>query len=356
MERFAERQDAAPTAGRLREVAGFGPNPGALRMLTYAPPGLRADAPLVVVLHGCGQSAEAFAVGAGWTQLADRGGFAVLCAEQTTANNRGLCFNWFRPADIRPRTGEAASIRQMIEHALASAGPDQRQVFVVGLSAGGSMALAMLATAPELFTAGAVIAGVAYGAAANLGEALLAMSLAPPRSPESLGDAVRRAARRNGPWPRLSVWQGMADRTVAPANADRIVTQWRNLHDLPAEPSRIEVLQGQTVSRWTAASGQTVLELHRVDGLGHGAPLTAGGPEGIGQAGPFLLDTSVSSTLEIARFWGLPGAARLVKTTETRRSRPAPAGGGLSVAALGGSFGEFSDVSVVQPGVRQLST
>jgi len=328
MERFAEHHDAAPTAGRLREVLGFGPNPGALRMLSYAPPDLRPDAPLVVVLHGCGQSAEAFAVGAGWTELADRGGFALLCPEQASANNRGLCFNWFRPADIRPRTGEAASIRQMIEHVLSPAGPDHRPVFVVGFSAGGSMALAMLATAPEVFAAGAVIAGVAYGAAANLGEALLAMSLAPPRSPDSLGDAVRRAARGGGPWPRLSVWQGLADRTVTPASADRIVTQWLNLHDLPAEPSRIEILPGQTVSHWDTAADQAVLELHRLDGLGHGAPLAVGGAEGVGQAGPFLLDAGVSSTLEIARFWGLPGLARPAAAVEAEVTGETPAARG----------------------------
>src|SRR5579859_4411372 len=247
---IAEGRGAAPPGVRLNEVVAFGPNPGALRMLTYAPPGLRAGAPLVVVLHGCGQSAEDFAAGAGWIDLADRCGFALLCPEQNRANNRGGCFNWFRPADVRREGGEAASIRQMVEHFLVQARLDRRRVFVVGLSAGGSMALAMLATAPDVFAAGAVIAGVAYGAASNPGKAMLAMTLGTPRSTGSLADAIRRASRHAGPWPRLSIWQGGADRTVAPANAQQIVAQWLDLQGLARTPSLVEALTGQVVSRW----------------------------------------------------------------------------------------------------------
>ena len=322
MEPFAERRADAPAGARLSEVAGFGPNPGALRMLTYAPPGLRPGAPLVVVLHGCGQTAEKIAVGAGWTDLADRRGFALLCPEQIRANNRGRCFNWFRPADVRPEGGEAASIRQMVDHLLARGRLDRRRVFVVGLSAGGSMALAMLATAPEVFAAGAVIAGVAYGAARNVGEAMLAMTLGTPRSSGSLADAVRRASRSTGPWPRLSVWQGLADRTVAPANAHQIIAQWLDLHGLAPTPSLAEALTDHVVSRWRDPAGRAVLELHLVDGIGHGAPLATAGPDGLGWEGPFLLETGVSSTLEIARFWGLldrPEAPALPKPEPAAR-------------------------------------
>jgi feruloyl esterase len=305
MNLFAERRGAAPAGVRLSEVAAFGPNPGRLRMLTYAPPGLRPGAPLVVVLHGCGQSAEAFAVGAGWTDLADRRGFALLCPEQTHANNRGRCFNWFRPADVGREGGEAASIRQMIDHFLARARLDRRRVFVVGLSAGGSMALAMLATAPEIFAGRAVIAGVSYGAASNPGEAMLAMTLGTARSLASLADGVRRASRHAGPWPRLSVWQGLADRTVAPANAHQIIAQWLELQGLGPAPSQVDSFGRHTVSRWRGAAGRTVIQLHLIDGMGHGAPLAAAVAAGVGREGPFLLETGISSTLEIARFWGL---------------------------------------------------
>lgn len=331
MKPSAERRDAAHAHARLSEVVAFGPNPGRLRMLTYAPPGLRPGAPLVVVLHGCGQSAEAFAVGAGWTELADRHGFAVLCPEQTRGNNRGRCFNWFRPADVRREGGEVASIRQMIDHFLARARLDRRRVFVVGLSAGGSMALAMLATAPEVFAAGAVIAGVAYGAATNPGEAMLAMTLGAGRSSASLADAVRLASRHAGPWPRLSVWQGLADRTVAPANARRIIAQWRDVQGLDSTASLVETLTDHAVSRWRDAAGRTVLELHLIDGLGHGAPLATAGPDGLGREGPFLLETGVSSTLEIARFCGLLEAPKPPPRPTPEAAEPAASRGWRSI-------------------------
>ena len=37
---------------RLRELTGFGANPGNLRMFAYAPKDLPAKAPLVIALHG----------------------------------------------------------------------------------------------------------------------------------------------------------------------------------------------------------------------------------------------------------------------------------------------------------------
>src|ERR1700753_3825260 len=93
-------QTGARGARKLAETWSFGSNPGQLRMWAYVPHGLPERAPLVVVLHGCGQSASAYANGAGWCELADRLGFAVLAPEQSPANNMNGCFNWFLPDDI----------------------------------------------------------------------------------------------------------------------------------------------------------------------------------------------------------------------------------------------------------------
>jgi poly(hydroxyalkanoate) depolymerase family esterase len=115
---------------------------------------------LVVALHGCTQTAADYDHGSGWTRLADRYGFAVLFPEQQRANNPNNCFNWFLPSDTRRSHGEAFSIRQMIERVITDHGVDRRRVFVVGLSAGGAMTSAMLATYPDLFAGGAIIAGL----------------------------------------------------------------------------------------------------------------------------------------------------------------------------------------------------
>src|SRR5262245_30109569 len=100
---------------RLTELGAFGSNPGALSAKVYVPPDLPAKAPLVVVLHGCTQTAAGYDYGAGWSRLADQEGFALLFAEQRRANNPNLCFNWFLASDAKRDSGEALSIRQMIE-------------------------------------------------------------------------------------------------------------------------------------------------------------------------------------------------------------------------------------------------
>lgn len=102
-------------ADRLSELSGFGSNPGALKAWTHVPAGLAEGAPLVVVLHGCTQTAAGYDLGSGWSTLADHCGVALLFPEQQRANNPNLCFNWFLPGDTRRNSGEALSIRQMIE-------------------------------------------------------------------------------------------------------------------------------------------------------------------------------------------------------------------------------------------------
>ena len=96
----------------LVEVKGFGSNPGDLRMFAFVPTKLQHPRALVVVLHGCGQTAAGYDLGAGWSTLAKHYGFALLMPEQQTLNNAQGCFNWFNPEDTARGRGEASSIRQ----------------------------------------------------------------------------------------------------------------------------------------------------------------------------------------------------------------------------------------------------
>ena len=146
----------------LREIQNFGTNPGALRMFAHLPPKQSGSLPLVVVLHGCTQTAAGYDQGAGWSTLANRYGFALLFPEQQRANNPNGCFNWFQTGDIERGHGEALSIRQMIAKMVADHPIDARRVFVSGLSAGGAMTSVMLATYPDVFAGGAIIAGLPY--------------------------------------------------------------------------------------------------------------------------------------------------------------------------------------------------
>jgi poly(hydroxyalkanoate) depolymerase family esterase len=308
----------ARTAPRVTPLAEapFAPNPGNLRMFRYLPRGLKAGAPLVVVLHGCGQTASGYDLGAGWCQLADQLGFAVLAPEQKAVNNPNTCFDWFNPEDITRGQGEAASIAAMIQTLVQTHKLDKTRIFITGLSAGGAMTAVMLATYPELFAGGAIIAGLPFGAAANVREALESMRSAPLHTPQQWGDAVRAASDHKGPWPKISIWHGALDMTVNVNNAQASVAQWADLHGLALTDANHQMVDGAVRLRWDDR-----LELYTLAGLGHGTPIDSGD---LGQPMPFILEAGISSTRRIAEFWGLTPAAASRPAPKPAPSRVAP--------------------------------
>ena len=301
----------------LVETRDFGSNPGKLRMFSFAPDNLQPAPGLVVVLHGCGQTAAGYDLGAGWSTLAKHYGFALLMPEQQSLNNANGCFNWFNPEDIARDRGEACSIRQMIARAVEDIGIDRTRIFVTGLSAGGAMTSVMLATYPEVFAGGAVIAGLPYGVANNMREALSGMFQSPPRPASELGDLVRNASTYKGPWPKLSVWHGSADRTVNPANANEIVKQWLDVHQLPSAPMSEGMVNGHPRQVWWNSDGETMIESYTITDMAHGTPLGIGdNDKRYGNQGAFLIEAGISSSYQIANFFGL--------TEWIRRSKVAP--------------------------------
>ena len=313
IERLGAMRDAMtharPATGgdRLRDIGGFGSNPGALRARVYTPEHLSDDAALVVVLHGCTQTAADYDIGAGWSRLADEHGFVLLFPEQQRTNNPNLCFNWFSPDDIERDGGEALSIRQMVAAVIAEHAIDPARVFVTGLSAGGAMASVMLATYPEVFAGGAIVAGLAYGTAAGVPQALDRMRGHGGPDAPALGALVQRASTHRGEWPTISIWHGGADMTVHVANAEAILTQWRAVHHLPAAPSDSESIGGIVRRTWRDAAGKALIEDYRLPGIGHGTPIDTRGDDPCGTAGAYMLEAGISSTRRIAEFWGLTG-------------------------------------------------
>ncbi|WP_076069087.1 alpha/beta hydrolase family esterase [Sphingomonas montana] len=290
---------------RLTDLVAFGDNPGGLRARTYVPADLPPGAPLVVVLHGCTQTAAGYDHGSGWSRLADRHGFALLFPEQRRANNPNLCFNWFVPGDTTRGDGEALSIRNMVAQVTADHVIDPARVFVTGLSAGGAMTAVMLATYPDVFAGGAAIAGLPYGSATTVPEAFDRMRGHGGPSRDMLAARARDAAGHDGRWPTLSIWQGAADQTVAQTNADAIAGQWRDLHGLADRPTQEETIDGHRHRVWHDAAGRSVLEEYRIAGMGHGTPLNPSAGTDHGTSGAYMLDAGIASSHLILRFWDL---------------------------------------------------
>ncbi len=294
-------------AGSIEEVTGFGSNPGALRMFRYVPSGLPSGRPVVVAMHGCTQDATGYGTASGWTQLADRWGFSVVLPQQTATNNLSSCFNWFQAGDITRGQGEAASIAQMVDRQVADASADRGRVYVTGLSAGGGMTTVMLATYPEKFAGGGVVAGLPYGCAQAAGSPYVCMYVGATQTPRQWGDRVRAAAgSHTGGWPTVTVLHGTADYTVAPANMDDVVDQWTDVHGTDQTPDVTDTVAGYPHRVYRDAAGHSVVETYAITGMGHGQPVDPGaGATQCGSTGAYFLDVNLCAAHRLATGWNL---------------------------------------------------
>jgi len=304
------------TTNRLSAMHNFGTDPGSLSAEIYIPENFPKNGPLVVVLHGSTQSAESYDLGSGWSTLADECGMALLFPGQRLTNNLLGSFNWFETGDSERGGGEPLSIRQMIKQVVDDHSVDPSRVFITGMSSGGAMTSVMLATYPEVFAGGAIIAGLPYRSADNMMEAIIRMNGFGSPSDSALDASVREASDSKGPWPTISVWHGGSDTTVDSSNAGDIVGQWQKIHNVEGPPTRVETVDSIPRKVWCDANGCVVIEEYIIEAMGHGTPISAGGDEGLGEEGDYMLEVGVSSTRHIADFWGLTesGAATLAKT------------------------------------------
>lgn len=333
------------------ETRAFGSNPGNLRMFSLVPASLKTPAPLVVVLHGCTQTAEAHAEAAGWLALAARFGFAVLAPEQRPANNPSRCFNWFETGDAARGCGEAASIRTMIAYMTAQYDLDAGRIFVTGLSSGGAMTSALLAAYPEVFAGGAVIAGLPHGAADSVQSALQAMrGRGPFDDPQHGAPSFEPQAGTRAP--RVTVWHGDADLTVHAVNAERIARQWTHAHDLSFEAGEREPHDRVERTVWRdPVTGEGLVETNIVRGLGHGTPLSTFDDAGVGSVAPFMIEAEISAAIEVARFWGLqrPAAPEAAAARAGRASSAAlPGLGDTIMASLAGQVTKGAEAHIAR--------
>jgi poly(hydroxyalkanoate) depolymerase family esterase len=196
---------------------------GVRRYRLYRPPAVKLGErlPLMVMLHGCGQDANAFAASTRMNRIAERERFLVLYPEQDPLANGQRCWNWFETASGRAY-GEAALIMKAVDQACFFHQADRTRVAVAGLSAGGSMAALLGTCYPGRFRAVAMHSGIPPGMAQGRLTALGAMqghraALAPPMASGG-GPAA--------PLPPLLVIHGDDDRVVSPRNGEAAVRVW----------------------------------------------------------------------------------------------------------------------------------
>ena len=229
---------AAPSAEERRapgtfETREFTSPVGARSYKLYVPARVsQTPPPMVVMLHGCTQSADDFAAGTQMNRLAEAHGFLVVYPEQPAHANASKCWNWFQPQDQVRDGGEPELIAGIVREVAARHGADERCIFVAGLSAGAAMAVVLGETYPDLFAGVGAHSGLPYGSAHDIPSAMAAMKggrsgLAGLQSlPGAAAQAPRKAVR---PVP-LIVFHGDRDHTVQPTNGAEIVSQARDAH------------------------------------------------------------------------------------------------------------------------------
>lgn len=278
-------------------------------------PALAAPA-LIVMLHGCQQSADDFAAGTRMNRLADEHGFLVVYPEQASSANPSKCWNWFQPQDQGRGAGEPAFIARIVREVVARHGVDPHRVFVAGLSAGAAMAVILGQTYPDLFAGVGAHSGLPYRSAHDLASALVAMKGGRGRSsagPVRAGTAGSAPGHPIQAVPTI-VFHGDRDHTVQPGSSTAILQQATLAHAaheartvLHATTERGTAKAGRSYSRTshTDADGRSQFESWVVHGAGHA---WAGGSAN----GSFTDAQGPDASAEMVRFFlGLrgPGSA-----------------------------------------------
>jgi poly(hydroxyalkanoate) depolymerase family esterase len=254
--------------------------------------------PLVVMLHGCKQTIDEFAMGTRMNVVADQHGFAVVYPEQSKHAHAHRCWHWYDDRDTAG-LGEARAIVSLVDSLIDHHGVDPERVYLAGLSAGAGLASLLALSYPERF------AGVALHSAPALGEAHSGMTAMDVmrrgvrRDPVALIDTVVDVARYPG-MPAVIV-HGDADRVVAPKNAEQLGLEFLRLNGfIDRDGAWVsgtvrETREGAAQIHDYLIGNRRVVRVCRVAGLGHA---WAGGDEAV----PFHSEIGPSASALIWAF------------------------------------------------------
>ncbi|GAB7536143.1 extracellular catalytic domain type 1 short-chain-length polyhydroxyalkanoate depolymerase [Burkholderia sp. 3C] len=243
-----------------------------LTYLLYQPPGAAHDGPLVVMLHGCKQTAEAFALGTRIDRLADRHGFSVLLPEQSTGRHAHRCWNWFDPP-VPAAGSDADAVGSLVRATIERHGFDPARIYLAGMSAGAGLAAQLALHEPSLFAALGLHSGAVAGAAHSTINALHVMQRGSRDDPVALIDAMVAVERHPG-MPVLIV-HGELDGVVAKVNADQAARQWLRVNGMldangdETNGTRVLAEHGDRLVVDYRRSRRTIVRVCMVRGLGH---------------------------------------------------------------------------------------
>jgi poly(hydroxyalkanoate) depolymerase family esterase len=241
--------------------------------------------PLVVMLHGCTQTASDFATGTQMNEVAEEHNFIVVYPEQARTYNKLGCWNWYNPAHQFRGSGEPAIIAGIVLSMQQNSSQwtiDARRIYVAGLSAGAAMAVILGVTYADLFAAIGVHTGFEYQAT-MAAKSFLKTSRRGGPNPVQQGQAAYAVMGSYARVVPTIVFHGTGDYTVNSINGEQVVRQWMQTnmlasHDsymanfnLPSSTTHDQVPGGRsyTVCTWNDSRGKRIQEYWKIDKMGH---------------------------------------------------------------------------------------
>ncbi|ESK84439.1 acetyl xylan esterase [Moniliophthora roreri MCA 2997] len=261
---------AFAAAGQLQQITNFGSNPTGVQMFLYKPARLANPLPLIVAMHYCTGTAQAYFQGTQYANLADQKGFLVIYPD---APDSGGCWDVHSDATLKhDGGGDSLAIASVVRYAIQNLGVDPSLVFATGTSSGAMMTNVLMGAYPDLFKAGSAFSGVPYGcfAGPSMWQSQCAQGQL-VKTAQQWGDQVRNGyPGYTGTRPKFQFWHGSTDTTLYPQNFWEEIKEWTNVFGVSQTPT-----QNQTgnplPNYWRATFGSNVQAIW-ANGVGHTVP------------------------------------------------------------------------------------
>ncbi|KFA69334.1 hypothetical protein S40285_07606 [Stachybotrys chlorohalonatus IBT 40285] len=335
-------------AGTYSQVTNFGENSSGARMYMYMPTTLAPNPPIIVAIHWCSGTAQAYYTSTPYAQYADTYGFIVIYPESPYS---GTCWDVSSRATLTHDGGaNSNSIANMVRYVLRTYSADASRVFVTGTSSGAMMTNVLAATYPDIFAAGIAYSGVPAGC-------FYTGTVNGWNSTCSQGNVVNTAQQwanvvfdmypgYTGPRPRMQIYHGSVDNVLYPNNFNETVKQWSGVFGYSAPQQVLNGVPGAQYVKYIYGP-----QLEAIYGVGVGHSVNVMGAEDLrwfGIVGGSTTSTtrSATPTVSSSRVSTSTTSAALTTsrpmTTTTTSSRPAtttsassgPAFVGANVAAI----------------------
>ena len=240
---------AAPATGKwLASYLSGMSDRGTLRRMSYwlyvpDKPPAATGLPLIVMLHGCDQTATLFAEGTRMNQLAEAAGYAVLYPQQSVSTHPHRCWKWYDRA-TQQGAGDVPMIVGIVNKVMAAYPIDRSRIYICGISAGAGMANIVALNHPEIFAGLGVHSGPSFGAGHSTIGALAVMQHGSGARVDGAIEEVLDKRAEFSPLPTILI-QGEDDHVVRPINQVQLARQAMLVNRLPADsPEQVKVKLG----------------------------------------------------------------------------------------------------------------